>query len=79
MPEPALHEVADGVFAYVQPDGSWMLNNTGLVLDGAGGHLLVDTTCTEARDRALLARVAEVAGEGPPRALVNTHHHGDHT
>ncbi|WP_199565810.1 MBL fold metallo-hydrolase [Spongiactinospora rosea] len=79
MPEPELHEVADGVFAYVQPDGGWMLNNTGLVLDGAGGHVLVDTTSTEARNRALLARVAEVAGEGPPRALVNTHHHGDHT
>ena len=27
-----LEEVADGVFAYVQPDGSWMINNTGFLV-----------------------------------------------
>ncbi|MQA85782.1 MAG: MBL fold metallo-hydrolase [Streptosporangiales bacterium] len=79
MPDPELHEVASGVFAYVQPDGSWMLNNTGFLLAGEAGHLLVDTTSTEARNRALLSRIREVAGDDPPRALVNTHHHGDHT
>src|SRR4051812_2356273 len=25
-------EVADGVFAYVQPDGSWWINNTGFLV-----------------------------------------------
>lgn len=79
MPEPQLHEVAPGVFAYIQPDGSWMLNNTGIVVAEGAGHLLVDTTSTEIRNRALLAQVREVAGGGPARALVNTHHHGDHT
>src|SRR5580692_10419409 len=24
-----LQEVADGIFAYIQPDGSWWINNTG--------------------------------------------------
>lgn len=75
---PELLEVATGVWAYVQPDGSWMINNTGLVTADAG-FLMVDTTSTEARNRALLGRVAEVAGTAAPRALVNTHHHGDHT
>ncbi|MDF5755617.1 MBL fold metallo-hydrolase [Spongiactinospora sp. TRM90649] len=84
MPEPELHEVAPGVYAYVQPDGSWMLNNTGLVTAPPGaapdtGYVLVDTTSTESRNRALLRRVRDVAGDGPPRVLVNTHHHGDHT
>src|SRR5690606_31149869 len=70
-------ELAPGVFAYVQPDGSWMINNTGAVA-GDTGHLLVDTTSTESRNRALFAAVAEVC-PGQPRGLVNTHHHGDHT
>lgn len=41
------------------------------------------STSTEARNRALLAAVekiiAKVIDAEPPRALVNTHHHGDHT
>ena len=77
LPPPELLEVAPGAYAYVQPDGSWMINNTGVVA-GGGAHLLVDTTSTEARNRALLAAVETVA-PGDPRALVNTHHHGDHT
>jgi cyclase len=80
VPAPERVEVAGGLFAYVQPDGGWMLNNTGIITSGAGDDeaVLVDTTSTEARNRALLASVAQVA-PGPPRALINTHHHGDHT
>jgi len=78
MPPPELVELTPGVFAYVQPDGSWMINNTGVVTGGQGQCLLVDTTSTEARNRALLGAVEKIA-PGPPRALVNTHHHGDHT
>ncbi|MER6119412.1 MBL fold metallo-hydrolase [Streptomyces sp. NPDC001743] len=75
--EPRLTELADGVFAYVQPDGGWCLNNAGLIVDGGTG-LLVDTVATEARARRLRAETLRVAG-GPPRLLVNTHFHGDHT
>jgi cyclase len=70
-------EVADGVFAWVQPDGSWWLNNTGIVT-AADGVLAVDATSTERRTRALLAAIADVSN-APIRTLVNTHHHGDHT
>lgn len=77
MPPPEMIEVAPGAYAYVQPDGSWMINNTGVVVAG-GTHVMIDTTSTEARNRALLAAVDDVA-PGDPRALVNTHHHGDHT
>jgi cyclase len=73
-----LSEVAPGVLAYVQPDGSWMINNTGAIV-GRSGVVLIDTTSTEARNRALLAAVGEHAGGLPVRAAVNTHHHGDHT
>jgi glyoxylase-like metal-dependent hydrolase (beta-lactamase superfamily II) len=78
LPDPELAEVAPGVLAYVQPDGSWMVNNTGAIV-GRSGVVLVDTTSTEPRNRALLAAVAERSGGLPVRTLVNTHHHADHT
>jgi glyoxylase-like metal-dependent hydrolase (beta-lactamase superfamily II) len=78
LPDPELAEVAPGVLAYLQPDGSWMLNNTGAIV-GRSGVVLVDTTSTEPRNRALLAAVAERSGSLPLRTLVNTHHHADHT
>ncbi len=78
LPPPDLIELVPGVFAYVQPDGSWMVNNTGVVTGRAGELVMVDTTSTEARNRALLETVARIS-PGAPRALVNTHHHGDHT
>ena len=78
LPAPELTEVAPGVFAYVQPDGGWMVNNTGVVTGRADELVMVDTTSTEARNRALLAAVATISADAP-RAVVNTHHHGDHT
>ncbi len=75
---PYVDELADGVYAYVQPDGGWMVNNCGVVVDGSGAAVMVDTTSTERRNRAVLAEVARVS-TGSPRALVNTHHHPDHT
>ena len=59
---PWLHEVADGVFAYVQPDGTWWINNTGFIR-GERTLLSVDTCSTERRTRAYLDKVEEVAGE----------------
>jgi cyclase len=70
--------LAAGVYAYVQPEGGWMVNNCGLVVDGGGTAVLVDTTSTERRNRAVLAETASLS-VGSPRALVNTHHHPDHT
>jgi len=70
--------VADRVFAYVQPDGTWWINNTGFVL-GARSVLSVDTCATERRTRAMLEAVAAASGGLSPTTLVNTHHHGDHT
>jgi glyoxylase-like metal-dependent hydrolase (beta-lactamase superfamily II) len=81
--DPELVEVTRGVFGYIQHDGSWMVNNTGVITGDDGSYLLVDTTSTEARNRALLAAVEKITAKeidaDPPRALVNTHHHGDHT
>ena len=74
---PTTVEVADGVFAYLQPDGSWWINNTGFVL-GSDEVVAIDASSTERRTRAFQAAIAAVSA-GPVRTLVNTHHHGDHT
>jgi cyclase len=72
-----LQEVADGVHAYIQPDGSWWINNTGLLV-GTRGAVSIDSCATERRTRAYLDAIA-ARTDAPVRTLVNTHHHGDHT
>jgi cyclase len=74
---PRTVEVADGVYAYVQPDGTWWINNTGFVV-GPQGVFSIDACSTERRTRAYLAAIRAVTPD-PVRTLVNTHHHGDHT
>lgn len=70
-------EVAEDVYAYLQPDGSWYLSNAGFVT-GRRGVISVDTAATERRTRAYLAALRRVSTQ-PVRTLVNTHHHDDHT
>jgi cyclase len=72
-----IQQVSEGIYAYLQPDGSWWLNNTGF-LAGRDGVISVDATSTERRTRAYLDAIATVT-DRPVRTLVNTHHHGDHT
>ena len=74
---PETVEVASGVYAYIQPDGTWWINNTGFVT-GPQGVFSIDACSTERRTRAYLAAIRRVTAS-PVRTLVNTHHHGDHT
>ncbi len=73
-----LVEVVDGVYAWIQPDGTWWLNNAGAVT-GTDGTLIVDTCATEARTRRFLDAVQLATDGAPVRFAVNTHEHGDHT
>jgi glyoxylase-like metal-dependent hydrolase (beta-lactamase superfamily II) len=72
-----LHQVADGCWAWLQPDGGWGLSNAGLV-DGGGHSLLVDTQFDLAHTRRMLAGMAPVTAGSPIRHAVNTHGNGDH-
>jgi cyclase len=86
LPPPRAEQVAEGVYAYIQPDGGWWINNTGIVL-GEHTVLCIDSCATERRTRAFLDVLAELQRrDGRPaddrpgaRMLVNTHQHGDHT
>lgn len=69
-------QLTDRVWAWVQPDGTWWLNNAGVVA-GDDGIFVVDTCATEPRTRAFLDAVAG-AVDGSVRWAVNTHAHGDH-
>ena len=80
-----LSEIVAGVYAWVQPDGSWWLNNTGAVTgdgdDGThpAGTFVVDTSATFERTRAFLDAVAAATDGTPITIAANTHQHGDHT
>ncbi|MEA2315189.1 MAG: cyclase [Solirubrobacteraceae bacterium] len=73
-----LHEVGEGLYAYLQPDGGWGWSNAGLVSDGEQ-TLLVDTLF----DLALTEEMLRAMRDAVPAAaridtLVNTHANGDH-
>lgn len=70
--------MGDGVFAYLQPDGSWGWSNAGLVVDGEAS-LLVDTLY----DLKITAEMLDVMRRASRAAqaidiVVNTHANGDH-
>ena len=77
LPPPTMEEVSPGIYAYIQLDGSWGLNNAGFI-KGQEGLTMIDTCFTELRTRSYLEAVRSVSSV-PIKALVNTHHHGDHT
>ena len=72
-----LVEVADGVFAYLQPDGTWGWSNAGLVA-GRGESVLVDTLFDLCLTRTMLDEMAPVTGTSPITQVLNTHANGDH-
>ncbi|MFI6453294.1 MBL fold metallo-hydrolase [Streptosporangium amethystogenes] len=77
LPPARVEEVSDGVYAYLQPDGSWWINNTGFLV-GRRGVISVDSCSTERRTLAYREAIRSVT-DRPITTLVNTHHHGDHT
>lgn len=74
-----LHDLGNGCYAWLQPDGGWGYSNSGLIADG-GETLLVDTLMDLAHTHEMLdgyrTAVAAAARIG---TLVNTHSNGDHT
>lgn len=73
-----LVEVADGVHAYLQPDGSWGWSNAGLV-EKDGASILVDTLFDRVLTREMLAAMrARTPAAQKIGTVVNTHANGDH-
>jgi glyoxylase-like metal-dependent hydrolase (beta-lactamase superfamily II) len=73
-----LHDLGKGVYAYLQPDGSWGLSNAGLIVDGEKS-LLVDTLFDLTLTQEMLNAMKEVTKAAESiDILVNTHSNGDH-
>jgi len=72
-----MQEIADGVFAYVQADGGWCVNNSGVLLE-PDRVTLIDTVATVRRAWRLQEALARLTA-ARPHLLVSTHFHGDHT
>jgi glyoxylase-like metal-dependent hydrolase (beta-lactamase superfamily II) len=73
-----LHEVADGVWAYLQPDGGWGWSNAGLVT-GENASLLVDTLFDLRLTGEMLEAMRRVTAAAERiDTVVNTHANGDH-
>jgi len=73
-----LHNLGNGVYAYLQPNGSWGWSNAGLIVDGEES-LLVDTLFDLALTREMLdAMRAATNAADSISILVNTHANGDH-
>ena len=75
-----LHETGNGIYSYLQPDGSWGWSNAGLIVD-AGQSLLVDTLFDAPLTRDMLNAMQDATGIGAEAigTVVNTHANGDHT
>lgn len=74
-----MHEVADGVFAFIQPNGphgnaGW--SNGGLIV-GDEYCAVVDTLGTNSMQRAFVEAIRKVTSKPVSRVLL-THHHSDH-
>ncbi|UCE55732.1 MAG: MBL fold metallo-hydrolase [Desulfobacterales bacterium] len=73
-----LHKIGNGIYAYLQPDGSWGLNNAGLIVDGEHS-MVVDTLYDlDLTQEMLEAMQAATNAAESIDILVNTHVNGDH-
>lgn len=72
-----LHEVADGVHAWLLPHGGWGLSNAGLIT-GHGASVLVDTLFDLKLTREMLDGMRGLTAATPIATVVNTHANGDH-
>ena len=74
-----LHDVGEGLYAYLQPDGGWGWSNAGLIVDGEAA-MLVDTLFDLRLTGAMLNEMRRrVPAAAEIDTLVNTHANGDHT
>ena len=72
-----LHELGDGLYVYLQPDGGWGWSNAGLVT-AQDTSLLVDTLFDMRLTRDMLDAMRPMTDSNPIEQAFNTHGNGDH-
>lgn len=64
------------VYAYVQPNGSWFVGNSGLIV-GKNWNVVVDSLSTKNQIEPYLELIHKTS-EKPIKFVINTHLHADH-
>lgn len=72
-----MHAIGNGLYGYIQPDGTWGFSNAGLIVS-EGRSLLVDTLMSVPLTREMLREFKKVEGGGKVERCVNTHANPDH-
>ncbi len=72
-----LHELGDGLYVYLQPDGGWGWSNAGLITANQTS-LLVDTLFDLNLTRDMLTAMKPITDQHPIGLAFNTHGNGDH-
>ena len=73
-----LHDLGNGCYAYLLPDGRWGYSNSGLIVDGE--TFLVDTLMNLKLTREMLDSMrSAVPAAAQIGTLVSTHSNPDHT
>jgi cyclase len=72
-----VHDIGNGLYGYVQPDGTWGWSNAGLVTS-RGQTMLIDTLMSVPLTRIMLDEFSKVAGGDHVDMVVNTHANPDH-
>ena len=76
--EKGLHQIGNGAYAWLQPDGGWGWSNSGLIVDG-DQSLVVDTLFDVPLTQTMLAAYADAEPAAKTvNKVINTHHNGDH-
>ena len=75
-----LQELGNGLYAWVQGDGSWGWSNSGLIVGEDDQTVVIDTLFTGRLTQDMLDAYAKAEPAAKSiDVLVNTHHNGDHT
>lgn len=73
-----VYQLHSGVWAWMQPNGSWGESNAGIVSDG-GETLVFDSLFDLKMTRNMLNAIKPIVQHAPVKTLVNSHANGDHT
>jgi len=72
-----LYELAEGIYSWMVPNGSWGESNHGLITTDEKS-ILVDTAWDLKLTNTLLERISTIISSRPITTIINTHGDGDH-
>jgi glyoxylase-like metal-dependent hydrolase (beta-lactamase superfamily II) len=71
-----VEEVRPGVYAYIQEDGGWFLDNAGFIV-GENDAIVIDSLSNAVKTNNFINEIKKIT-DNPLSFLINTHHHTDH-